>query len=356
MAHRQRFRTRLQGGALKQPSRGATSSVLQRIERLTMPVDIPAMPADEPFGFVDAPAAPGPDPGETAIRPLARKGTEWRRWLAGCVSLALFVGVLWQLRHVGLPQIAAMLDRTPAFWATFALVYFALPVSEWIIFRRLWRLPMAGLGALIRKFVSNEVLFGYSGEAYFYLWARDRVGLPNTPFGAVKDVAITSALAGNVATLATLAVAVPALRHGDLGRYSMPMLWSGLAVVGISLGILLFSRKIFSLKRSDLVFVFSVHLVRLVAATLLTALLWALALPAVGLGLWAVLAALRMLLGRLPFITNKELLFANVAILLVGSRTEVGGLMAAIAVLTLGAHLVALMLLTGLDLARAARG
>ncbi len=185
--------------------------------------------------------------------------------------------------------------------------------------------------------------------------ARDRVGLANTPFGAVKDVSITSALAGNLVTLATLGLAVPALRQGDLGRYSMPMLWSGVAVVVVSLVILLLGKRIFSLKRSDLVFTFSVHLVRIVVATFLTALLWRLALPGVPLGLWAVLAAIRLLLGRLPFVTNKELLFANVAILLVGSQTEVGGLMAAVAVLTLAAHLVALMWLSAFDLITAAR-
>ena len=319
-----------------------------------MPVNSPVLPAAPPF-FPDGPAILEPEGGDPALQPLARKGVQWREWLGGAASLALVAGVLWQLRPVGLHEIVAMLDRTPAVWATFVLVYFALPVSEWIIFRRLWRLPLSGLGALIRKFVSNEVLFGYSGEVYFYLWARNRVGLPNTPFGAVKDVAITSALAGNVVTLVTLVVAVPALRRGDLGRYSMPMLWSGMAIVAISLGVLLFSRKIFSLRRSDLAFVFSVHMVRLIVATLLTALLWALALPGVSLGLWAVLAALRMLLGRLPFITNKELLCANVAILLVGSRTEVGGLMAAVAVLTLGAHLLALLTMTGYDLIKAAR-
>ena len=324
-----------------------------------MSVNSPVLPAVEPFAFADGAVIPVPasDQGvrDPVIRPLMGKGGQWRQWLGGAASFALFAGVIWQLRHVGLHEIVAMLDRTPAFWLTFALVYFALPVSEWVIFRRLWRLPLSGLGALIRKFVSNEVLFGYSGEVYFYLWARNRVGLANTPFGAVKDVAITSALAGNVVTLGTLALAVPALRHGDLGRYSVPMLWSGFAVVGVSLVILLLGRKIFSLKRDDLAFVFGVHMVRLVAATFLTALLWAIALPTVGLGLWSVLAALRLLLGRLPFVTNKELLFANVAIVLVGSQTEVGGLVAAVAVLTLGAHLVALVVMTGFDLFKAAR-
>jgi hypothetical protein len=322
-----------------------------------MPVNSPVLPAVEPYPFAETVEIPDQVPLRGAqIRPLApRKEPVWRRWFAGAVSFALFAGVIWQLRNVGLHQIAAMLDRTPAFWLVFAASYFALPFSEWVIFRRLWGLPFAGMGALIRKFVSNEVLFGYSGEVYFYLWARNRVGLANTPFGAVKDVAITSALAGNVVTLATLALAVPALWRGDLGRYSLPVLWSGAVVVATSLVIMAFGRRIFSLKSRDLAFVFGIHMVRLIVATVLTGLLWRLALPQVSLGLWITLAALRLLLGRLPFVTNKELLFADVAIVLVGGQTAVGGLMAAIAILTLSAHLVALLALSGFDLVKAAR-
>jgi hypothetical protein len=44
------------------------------------------------------------------------------------------------------------------------------PVSEWVIYRHLWRIPFSGLGALLRKLVSNELLLGYLGEVQFYAW------------------------------------------------------------------------------------------------------------------------------------------------------------------------------------------
>ena len=86
------------------------------------------------------------------------------------------------------------------------------PTFDWLIFRRLWGLPAAGLAALIKKRVANEVVVGYSGEAYFYVWARARLKMVAAPFGAVKDVTILSAIAGNAITLAMLAVALPIAR------------------------------------------------------------------------------------------------------------------------------------------------
>ena len=321
-----------------------------------MPADSSALRPVQPFVFDPSlTVATDGDPIEAAIRPLARRGGRWRSWLAGLVSILLLGSVLWQLRSAGTAEIGAMLRRSPGFWVTFVALYFAQPVAELVIFRRLWKLPLSGFGALLRKFVSNEIILGYSGEVYFYLWARDRVRMTNAPFGAIKDVSITSALMGNVVTLAMLALAIPALRSGDLGAYSMPTLWSGLVVVAVSLAIVLFGKRIFSLKRSDLVFVSGVHLTRLIWATLLTGLLWHLALPGVGLGVWIILAALRLLVGRLPFITNKDLVFANVAIFLIGRQTEVSALMAAVAVLTLSAHLVMILLLAGGDVIKAAR-
>ncbi|WP_216075134.1 hypothetical protein, partial [Acinetobacter baumannii] len=83
----------------------------------------------------------------------------------------------------------------------FALYYVGPPTFDYVIFKRLWHIPLAGLVALHKKRISNEVLFGYSGEAYFYAWARQRTQMVAAPFGAVKDVMILSAIAGNAITL-----------------------------------------------------------------------------------------------------------------------------------------------------------
>jgi len=88
-----------------------------------------------------------------------------------------------------------------------------------VIFRRLWRIPAEGAVALARKYVGNELLLGYIGEAYFYAWARQRAPLVGAPFGAIKDVAILSAMVGNAATIAIMAAAYPFIGWLQGGKY-----------------------------------------------------------------------------------------------------------------------------------------
>ena len=52
------------------------------------------------------------------------------------------------------------------------------------------------------------------------------------------------------------------------------------------------------------------------------------------------LAAGRLLVSRLPFVTNKELLFANFAVLLLGPHQPLSHLIALSAAITLVIHLV----------------
>ena len=59
----------------------------------------------------------------------------------------------------------------------------------------------------------------------------------------------------------------------------------------------------------------------------LTALMWHLAMPAVALSWWLLLATMRMLLSRLPFVPNKDIVFAGIAVLLVGHDLEIAALM-----------------------------
>ena len=134
-----------------------------------------------------------PDPA-----PLAVASRNWTRWVGPGISLLILAAVLYQLRGLDFAGIWKMLPVSIGFWTAFIGYYMAAPVSEWIIFRRLWGLPVQGIAALLRKLVSNEILLGYIGEVYFYAWARRHATITSAPFGAIKDSAILSALAGNV--------------------------------------------------------------------------------------------------------------------------------------------------------------
>jgi hypothetical protein len=255
------------------------------------------------------------------------------------VSLALLIVVAAQFRGMELRHVILMIPASPLFWAVFGAWYLAGPVSEWIIYRRLWDIPISGVGALMRKMVSNELLLGYLGEAQFYAWVRSRQKLAAAPFGAIKDVTILSALTGNVTTIVMLAIAWPLVFSGRIGL-GMQSTFVSLGVVLVSsFTILLFRQKLFSLPRPELNFVAALHLARIAAKIGLGALLWHLVLPQVSVGLWLVLSTLRMLVSRLPLVPNKDVVFAGIAVFLLGQHVEVASLLAMLGGLVLVVHL-----------------
>jgi hypothetical protein len=228
---------------------------------------------------------------------------------------------------------------SPAYYAAFALLYMSLPFFDYVIFRRLWGLPLQGLAALIKKRIANDVVVGYSGEAYFYAWARTRAPMVTAPFGAVKDVSILSAIAGNAITLAMVAVALPLGRSLLSPHDFRTAVGSAAITFAISLPFLIFSRRVFSLGRGQLWWIFGVHCVRLMAGSFLIALAWHFAMPAISLGMWLFLAAARLLVSRLPLVPNKDLLFANFAILLIGQDHALSAMIAFTSALTLLVHI-----------------
>jgi hypothetical protein len=262
------------------------------------------------------------------------------RWLGPVISLTIFGAVLFQLRHLQVASIVAMVPKNPLFWLVFAVYYLATPTIDFLIFRRLWGLPPTGFGALLRKLVGNEILLGYIGEVHFYSWARAKLHMVASPFAAVKDVAILSAVAGNIVTLVVLAAAYPFLGALHLGLAPSTIMLAVGITLGTSLILLMLRGRLLTLETPDLVFVTLAQFGRVVLTTLLPALLWHLVLPQVAIGWWLLLAAMRLLLSRLPLLPNKDFVFAGVAVLLVGSNVAVDAMMTMMASLILGTHVL----------------
>ena len=81
--------------------------------------------------------------------------------------------------------------------------------------------------------------------------------------------------------------------------------------------------------------------------SLLIALAWHFALPGVSIAMWLFLAAGRLLVSRLPLVPNKDLLFANFAILLIGQDQALSELVAFTAALTLLVHVILIVIFSG---------
>ena len=285
-------------------------------------------------------------------RPLEVGSSLVARVVGPVISLSVLVAAIVSLRHLDLSAVAGLVPRSPGFWLLFALSYLVAPIADWLIFRRLWGIPLAGLVPLVRKQIGNEILLGYVGEVYFYAWARRRVELVAAPFGAIKDVAVLSALVGNLVSLIMLAVAAPIYANLYI-QGSATLLWSIAAMLVTSLAAFAIRRRLFGLERRELWFVVGIHLARIVTITGLTAVLWHLALPGVALSWWLLLAAMRLLVSRLPLIPNKDIVFAGIAVLLVGHDHDIGALLAMIASLILSTHVLLGMALMSAELFRA---
>jgi hypothetical protein len=290
-----------------------------------------------PLPLVDTPLSVS----TLVLEPAPAVERRWTAWVGSIISLLILAVSLDQLRGTDVAHILTLVPRSAGFWAVFAIAYLATPASEWVIYRRLWQIPAAGLAALMRKRVTNEILLGYLGEVYFYAWVR-RTGLitRTAPFGAIKDVAILSALTGNVVTLAMLAVAAPFFPLLQLGLAGKAMVGS-LGVLAVSsLALLLLRRRLFTLPRPELVQIAGIHLARIGATIGLTALMWHLILPGVGLVWWLILATLRQLLSRLPLVPNKDLAFVGLAVFVVGRDGEVAAMVALLGSMILLTHLL----------------
>jgi hypothetical protein len=296
------------------------------------------------------PTVPALDP-----QPLIRSGRNWTRWAGPIVSLLILIVALDQFRDIDPRKLWSMLPASFAFWAAFMLYYLAGPISEWVIFRRLWAIPAEGFAALLRKLVSNEILLGYLGEVTFYAWARRTTGITTAPFGAIKDVTILSALVGNGVTLLMVALALPLLGAVDAGMNRWEVGGSILFVLASSLVAMLLRKRLFTLPRHELWIVAAIHLARIVATTVLAAAMWHLLLPGISVSWWLLLGTLRQLVSRLPFLPNKDVVFASMAALLIGRDSEIVAAMALMASLILAAHLLVGMALGAAELLREGR-
>lgn len=297
------------------------------------------------------------------------------------VALSLFIlGLLLRaIGRVGWSSLIAVLPTAPlaatAFWLFFIGQYLSQPTYDWLIFRPWWRLGIADIAIFLRKHALNETLFAYAGEGWLLAWAAKRAGVafdPASPprnagrgksqgiapgkslFADVKDVAITSELAGNLFTLAMLILAAAMGAADALGTTLDPTLlrqgglgFSALLALNI---LILFNRgRLFSLPTSANIRSFGLHLARVGTAHALLVASWIVALPLVGISAWLLLGALRLVIARLP-LPNKQLLFAAAAVSLANqSAPAVAALMAAQGVLTLAAHTLSWLMAEILD-------
>lgn len=234
------------------------------------------------------------------------------------VFLAAIVGVLiYQLSEIGWTRIMTSLPAQPGFYVLVLAMYFVLPVTESLIYGRLWSLPPLGsLGVMIRKRVLNVDVLGYSGEVYLFLWAEDRVAAPaRAIMGAIKDNLIVSAASSLLAAALLIGgfLLTGQIPLGDLIDTPRPLYagLGGLAALFLGIVVYRFRRVIFSLARRTLALLACAHLARFVTGYALQVTAWWIVIPAASFQTWAILLVVFVLINRIPLLPSSDIVFVS---------------------------------------------
>ncbi|MBL4790804.1 MAG: hypothetical protein JKY60_17720 [Kordiimonadaceae bacterium] len=250
------------------------------------------------------------------------------RFFLRVLQVAAIAGVLYfiaqELAGIGWAEVGAALPTSPWYYLFFLLWYFALPIGEWKAYQVIWGPEVKEkFGIFVRMRVFNLALISYAGEAFLAVWANKNLKHDGKAIvSAIKDSTIISSVASNSFTVAMLAgffftgqLALLTSAGDDFDLAIGLSLAAGLIVVPV---VIKYHSKILALDVARSKRVFIIHLIRLVAILLLQAAQWAVVLPEVPFDTWLLLLTAQMVLTRVPFLPNTDLLFAGLGITLMG--------------------------------------
>jgi len=241
----------------------------------------------------------------------------------------LFVGGIvaylgYELTTIGWETVARSLPTTPWFYVLLLLMYGTLPLTEAVLYGTAWNARYRDLlPVLFRKRVLNNDVLGYSGEAYFYLWARRETNLDTgTVLRTVKDNVIISSVASTSVAFGLLALFF-VTGQIELLRQYLPAetyaLGAGVAVLIILISVAVtFRRSFFSLPASVLWLFAGGHLTRFILNNGFQVTQWAVVIPEVSAGTWITLLALHIVIQQVPFVPSRGLVFMSAGVGLSG--------------------------------------
>jgi hypothetical protein len=209
------------------------------------------------------------------------------------------------------------------FYLLLVAQFFIQPFGDFLVYRNLWgaanRPP---LPVILRKRFLNSAMLDYSGEVFFYFWAQRRVKLAHSMvIHSIKDSNVLSAGAGltMVWVMALLLLATGGLK---IPPSVTENLWIYLLIGSIPLWLcailVLAHSKVTVLSRMQIAATYAIHFLRCVAVLAVEFGLWELsgALPGPVASLQFV--ALRLVVTRLPFVPNKDLIYVGAGIAAAG--------------------------------------
>jgi len=232
------------------------------------------------------------------------------RW---AIALALLAYIAMTLQSLGWSAIWEALPDSWTFYAIIALLFLVQPLADLMIYRRLWRIgPTMGPTVMLRKRFFNATILDYSGEAWLFAWARRHMpGREAFILHTIKDSNLLSASASLLVVtllIAGLVAAVPRqifLSPREIAAFTFLAFATVIPIIAYVIA----RKRMTIFSTSDLTFVFTIHLIRSILNNGLAVLAWSQGLADASLLSLLELLALRLVVSRVPFLGNKDLVF-----------------------------------------------
>ncbi len=236
------------------------------------------------------------------------------------IQVGIVIILVYQIMGIGWREILSELPAVFLFYIIFLLIYFALPVTEYLTYSIRWPMKFwQSQEIFLKKRVYNKVVLGYSGEVQLFFWLQNRMAIDKKEaYEVVRDNNILS-------TLASTAIAVLLLAgftvSGRLSIYDWveydPAVLIPVVLIALFIGGYIFGRyrsHIFTMNRRHALIIFTLHSGRMLLLAGLQIAQWYVVMPWVSVDIWFTMIVMQIILSRIPFLPNKDLVFIGTSL------------------------------------------
>jgi len=267
----------------------------------------------------------------------SEKGKTVSKWFQRVLFVIIIIWMGYELTKVGWSRVWESLPVQPLFYLLFLFAYFQLPFFEVWIYRLTWKFnALKSIPTFITKRVYNKDVLGYSGEIYFFSWAKKNLSLTDKEIAlTIKDNNIISSVASTFVSVGLLSVffftgQVPIDTWFSADQLVYWIIGIVLAVV-LGLVIYRFRNYVIHMKWSTAASIFGIQMLRLIFVQALNLMMFYVVMPQTELYVWFTYLSLEIILSRIPFLPNKDFIFVSLSITMAGnlsvSESEIAGLM-----------------------------
>jgi len=181
-------------------------------------------------------------------------------------------------------------------------------------------------------------VIGYSGEVYFYVWARKHLSLNDRNiFMTIKDNNIISSIASTLVAVGLLSLFFftdqIVFIEWIIDQNKAYSVGGTILAIAILILFVSFRRFVITMPLNKAYQIFGIQMCRLIFLQCINVMMYYVVLPATPLYVWFSLISVEIILSRIPFLPNRDLIFVGMSIGLAEglmvSQSDIAGIMVA---------------------------